>query len=143
MTERIYPSYASVEEQWEAIPCDFTLVESHDATVARARMAVGERVFTVNASAKKHPIDREDERIGELYAMGRALERMGQKMQKLANGYVREADNVRKDKANAKSNYGMNTWFPSVSAENPNPFTTTSELDKRYGPEDNPNKSIL
>lgn len=115
------------------------LMESHDATVARAEMMIGGRLFEVNASAKKHPIDREDQRIGELYAMGRALERMGKKMQKLADGYVREADNVRHDKEQKRKGFPAIRRFVASQGwiNDEDQFVFGSE------PEDNPNQSVL
>lgn len=137
--------------EWGEIKAQFFIMESHDATVARAEMEVGERIFEINASAKKHPIDREDERIGELYAMGRTLERMGNKMQKLADGYVREADNVRQDKKRrasegrvgepwtiAKPGYKIDALIPPSLGDD-----YLTEVSERYAPEDKPNKSIL
>jgi hypothetical protein len=135
--------------EFEEIKARLFLMESHDATVARAEMEIGERIFEVNASAKKHPIDREDQRIGELYAMGRTLERMGKKMQKLADGYVREADNVRLEKKNRKERKGNKFGIGQITSGDDNsPFprwnpVTREELNRRYGSEDNPNKSIL
>jgi len=138
--------------EWGEIKAQFFIMESHDATVARAEMEVGERIFEINASAKKHPIDREDERIGELYAMGRTLGRMGKKMQKLADGYVREADNVRQDKRRraselpsnrepwriTKHDYKIEGFGPGIDDGYP-----LSEISERYSPEDKPNKSTL
>ena len=59
-------------------------------------------VVTATGSAKREPSDKPDESIGTDLATGRALEALGRKLQRRADGKVRaaaEAKRVREEKA--------------------------------------------
>lgn len=120
------------------------IIESHNATVAEVEINIADRHWMVAADAKKHPEDRNDHRIGELYAVGRAMEILGKRMQKLADGYVKEADDVKSGVAQSKNrqNIGM---FQTISEGPAKDFMQDwhERYEQSIAVEDNPNQSIL
>lgn len=127
------------------------IIESHNATVAEVEINIADRHWMVAADAKKHPEDRNDHRIGELYAVGRAMEILGKRMQKLADGYVKEADDVKSGVAQSKNrqnvDFGVDSGFTNPIEVRENLKEVLPDWHERYehaiSVEDNPNQSIL
>jgi hypothetical protein len=50
----------------------------------------------VTASSKRHPENKSSRAVGEALAIGRVLQRLGKRIERAANGYVKHLDDVRK-----------------------------------------------
>ncbi len=53
------------------------------------------KTYTGSGSAKRDPVDKADKRLGELLAYGRALDSLGRKIMREANGLVKHHDDLR------------------------------------------------
>jgi hypothetical protein len=74
------------------------IILDKDAVVCLATIFAGEETLSVTASAKKETGDKFNPNIGTKLAAGRALEKLGLKLQKQANGLVTQEENLRKNK---------------------------------------------
>lgn len=96
-------------------------VHSNRATVVEveATLENGEKIL-VTGDAIRHPTDRDDEELGIMLAHGRALERLGRKLQKRANGRVKHNDYIKDMKNRKKVNNKHNTkgFFSGRKLEN-------------------------
>lgn len=63
----------------------------------------GEAIVSTHATSLRHPQDRFDPTVGYNLALGRALENLGRKIQKKANGKIRHNEEV-KLKKNSNTN---------------------------------------
>ena len=71
------------------------------ATIVTIFVKVGDRMVEVTGEAKRTPGDKNRPEVGVKLATGRALERLGRKLQREANGLVRHADQIREAKTQA------------------------------------------
>lgn len=79
-------------------------VHGQRATVVEvvAYLDTGEKIV-VKGEALRHPTDRHDEELANLLATGRALELMGRKLTKRAEGLVRHNDHLAAQRQKQKS----------------------------------------
>lgn len=67
------------------------VVTTQDSSIAIATY-YGQDFIESSGTARRHPDDRSKPSIGENLAIGRALENLGLKLQKRANGIVKQND---------------------------------------------------
>lgn len=83
-----------------------TVFVDGNATVANIDLVDTNNIalpINVTGSAKRGPGDKHDEAISVNLAMGRALGKLGRKLERRANGLVKQADNVAAAKAARKA----------------------------------------
>lgn len=74
-----------------------------DATIAGAAINIEGTTYSADGTSKRDPHDDDDPEIAELLAIGRALETLGLKLQKRANGLIKHNDDMREYKKIQKS----------------------------------------
>lgn len=76
---------------------------NHEAGVFVADAQLDDELFVASGTSKRDPHDRPNDTVGELLAIGRALEYLGRKMQKRAWGYLRHQEDVQERKRKARA----------------------------------------
>jgi hypothetical protein len=84
---------------WQSPKIAVIVVTDADAAVALA--AIGD--ISVTASSKREPGDRADPKIGSDLAVARALRKLARRLERRANGAVRQSQHVREQRAARKS----------------------------------------
>lgn len=82
--------------------------------------------FSVKAHAKRDPIDKPNENTALTLAYGRAFEKIGQKLLKRAEGFVRHADNEREQKQTQKSRSKLSDLITRQPSTTFPPYTDPS-----------------
>ncbi len=77
---------------------DVTAVSIEVPTVTIDRRFGGRRVemVEINGSARRHPYDKRNNRIGLLLAQGRAYRRLADRLERQANGLIKHAQDVKR-----------------------------------------------
>lgn len=73
-----------------------------------------DRRIITTGTARRHPGDKHDEQVAEFLALGRALENLGKKLQKRANGIVKQNDDNEARQARQKAEATKTTAKKSV-----------------------------
>lgn len=76
---------------------DVKILAIKDGAVAQAYVKRGgEKVVTAEAKAQRHPDDKPNPEIAEQLAAGRALQKLGNKIEKRGNGLVKHNDDMKR-----------------------------------------------
>lgn len=97
-----------------------TVMIDGNATVATVDLFGNndETITTVTGSSVRAPDDKHNEEIAVSLAVGRAFEKLGRKINRRANGLVRQADNVAEAKRARKAKQTAETMRPEVTVSN-------------------------
>lgn len=89
-------------------------VHGPSATIVKMWCLIDDNeTIEVSGEALRHPDDKNDEELATLLAHGRALESMGNKLQKRARGLVRHNDHLAALKAKQKRSKAARGRLPS------------------------------
>lgn len=89
---------------------------SRDATVARASAIVHGSKYDAEGTSKRDPQDEDNVEVGDLIALGRALESLGKKLQKRAAGLTKHQDDIKQYKQAQKAKAEKKVAKPKVNA---------------------------
>lgn len=98
----------------------FAPVHGQRSTIVEiiAHLDGGETISAIG-EALRHPNDKNDTELATLLANGRALEAMGKRLQRRANGLVRHNDYVAEQKEKKKKNPQARTRYTGTSSPRP------------------------
>jgi hypothetical protein len=84
-----YPVFSPPSGYPTSVPTSASLMQDNDATVAH----VGYGPFRASGSSKRERGDRYDPEVGELLAVSRAFHKLAARMERRANGLIKQAFN--------------------------------------------------
>jgi hypothetical protein len=77
-------------------------VIANGVAIATAQISVTGEFISASGVSKRHPDDKFSPTVAENLAVGRALESLGKKLQKRADGIVKQSDDIARHKALVK-----------------------------------------